>query len=537
MDKNYHIMVADDEPAVREVLRDLILALGKEYHVYTAAGSSEALHLMESVSVDLALVDIFMPGQNGFALIKEMRAKYPQLMIVVITGRPNYDMVLKALRSGATDFLAKPISLAELRKILAALKASEKKENAGETLLTQSQPDWQQKTQIPPKHQPDQHLLRSLGEQLASIHSPGELYTFLTDMAISLSGGTWAKFYLYDQEQGRLELVSQSGVPPGSRGPDSGRPETIMAEAKGYDVDGRRSGVASSGCLSLPLKLRGQLLGVLYVYQPPRRAFHHEAMDQLHLLVERFILTLENLTLQESVFTNLYDTLRALINSLEARDPSTRHHSVRVTSIAARFAERIGLPKPLVDSLRRAGALHDIGKIGIPDAILLKPAALTPAEMEIIRQHPVIGDHIVAPLHLLPRERAIILHHHERWDGKGYPSGLAGEDIPLLSRIIALADSYDAMISERPYRPRRSHEEALAEIAAHGGTQFDPELTRQFIEIMSRPLAVQELQNLDAELETGKRLLTEQQFQQFLRNLNHKAMLGGPRRKPPPLHD
>ncbi|MGQ9920285.1 MAG: HD domain-containing phosphohydrolase [Desulfobacca sp.] len=536
MRKQYNIMVADDEPAVREVVRDLILALGQEYIVYTAADSSEALQLLRNLSVDLALVDIFMPGQDGFALIKEMRAKHPGVMIVVITGQPNYNMVLEALRSGAKDFLAKPVALNELRKILATLKATALGEKTAGTQTAPPQPDSQNKPQGQGGTGQEQQFFQALSEQLASIRSAGELYTFLTDMALSLSGGTWANFYLYDQEQGRLTLVSQSGALPSSHGPGPKRSKLSEAEAAKKQEDGPPSGIAHSGFISFPLKLRGHLLGVLHVYQPPQGCFQPEAMAQLHLLAERFVLALENLTLQESVFRNLYDTLRALINSLEARDASTRHHSVRVTSIAAKFAERIGLPKAWVDSLRRAGALHDIGKIGIPDAVLLKPAPLMPAELEIIRQHPVIGANIVAPLHLLPREQAIIVHHHERWDGKGYPSGLAGEAIPLLARIIALADSYDAIISDRPYRARRSHDEALAEIAAHAGTQFDPELTRQFIEIMSRPLTVQELQNLDAELQTGKQLLSEQEFQRLLRNFNQKTVLRRTRQTPSPLH-
>ena len=116
------------------------------------------------------------------------------------------------------------------------------------------------------------------------------------------------------------------------------------------------------------------------------------------------------------------------------------------------------------------------------------------------------------------------MHHHERWDGRGYPFGLAGEDIPLLCRIVALADSYDAMISERVYRPRLSHDEALAEIAANVGSQFDPDLARQFIEVMSRPLTQKEIQKLDADLAARQPPLSQQRFQELIRSINHRVM-------------
>ena len=144
-------------------------------------------------------------------------------------------------------------------------------------------------------------------------------------------------------------------------------------------------------------------------------------VSRLQLLVDRSLLTLENLTLHESVFSNLYDTLTALINSLEARDPYSRHHSIRVTHIAVNFAKHMHLAAELVDSLRLAGALHDIGKIGIPDAILLKPDILSPEEAEIIRQHSVIGDNIVAPLSLLPRKELLFYTIMKGGMGMGIP--------------------------------------------------------------------------------------------------------------------
>lgn len=537
MKKKYQILVADDEPAVRQVLHDLIVALGNEYVVYTAADSFEALHMMQSLPLYLVLVDIFMPGLDGFELIKEIRTKYPHLMIVVITGQPSYNMVLESLRLGAADFLAKPISLSDLRNILANLRETAKIQKAAPSPgEKQSGAVWQAKTEKLPGHKQGQHFLHSLGEKLAEIHSPRELYAFLTDMALSLSGGTQAMFYLYDQEEGRLQLVSQSNSEKTGSCCAPVDSEVFVAQVMATKDNNCDILPTSLSCFNFPVRLRDELLGMLHVCHPSGQGFEPEVINQLHLLADRFVLTLENLTLQETVFTNLYDTLRSLINSLEARDPYTRHHSVRVTGIAAKFAARIGLSATLVDSLRRAGALHDIGKIGIPDAILLKPAALTPEELDIIRQHPVIGENIVEPLHLLPRERAIIRHHHERWDGKGYPSGLAGEAIPLLCRIIALADSYDAIISDRPYRSPRSHDDALAEINAHAGTQFDPQLAQQFIDIFSHPEGLKEIHHIDAELRTGQHLLSEQRFHQLLRNLNDKILRGAPKKKPLPLY-
>lgn len=186
--------------------------------------------------------------------------------------------------------------------------------------------------------------------------------------------------------------------------------------------------------------------------------------------------------LQES-----YDqTLAALCAALDVRDRETEGHSRRVAELACAIAREMELPEEEVTHLYRGGLLHDVGKIGIPDAVLHKPGPLTDEEWELMRQHPLLGAHILQGIDFLARAVEVVLFHQERYDGRGYPYGLRGAEIPLLARIFAVADAYDAMTSHRPYRPAMSHEEAVAEILRNSGTQFDPEVVRIFLRVVER---------------------------------------------------
>ena len=185
-----------------------------------------------------------------------------------------------------------------------------------------------------------------------------------------------------------------------------------------------------------------------------------------------------------SAFNELHQLVDALGAALDAKNSYTAGHADRVADIAACLASRIGLAARDIDFVHIAGHLHDIGKIGVSDAVLIKEGPLSVREFEEIKRHPGIGYDILSKVESLRPFAVAVRHHHERWDGGGYPDGLSGTEIPLASRVIALADSWDAMTSARPYRARMPFAEALDELMAGTGTQFDPQVSAIFIELL-----------------------------------------------------
>lgn len=187
-----------------------------------------------------------------------------------------------------------------------------------------------------------------------------------------------------------------------------------------------------------------------------------------------------------------YKTIKSISSALDAKDQYTHGHSMRVTLYSLILAKDLGLDDKTLEEIETAGLLHDIGKVGIPQSILCKPGKLTDEEFEIMKSHPEQGEKIVRKIKKLDIISAWLKTHHERWDGKGYPDGLKGEEIPISARIIALADTYDAMTSTRSYRTALSHDTAIAEIQRCSGTQFDPELAALFIKNQDKILAAKE---------------------------------------------
>lgn len=330
------ILVVDDEDFIREIICRKLTGSG--FACDAAPSAEDALAKISQNGYDCVLSDIHMPGMSGVDLLRRIKLQNPDLAVILVTGAPDIDAALEAMRLGADDHLSKPLNLAALE--MTVDRALEKKR--------------------------------------------------------------------------------------------------LIEENREYQRN-----------LESMVKERTKQLS--------------DANDDLRRL-----------------FTG---SMKALAQALEAKDEYTQGHSARVAEESVNIARRLSLSDAEIQRIWLAGYLHDIGKIGISEAVLNKPGKLNEEEWDLIKQHPVVAGKILGPIPELSDIIDIIVHHHERYDGSGYPDGLEGSSIPLGARILTVADAYDALTSRRSYREALARDEAYRILEDAGGTQFDPVIMRTFLDL------------------------------------------------------
>src|SRR4051812_5999130 len=252
-------------------------------------------------------------------------------------------------------------------------------------------------------------------------------------------------------------------------------------------------GVGAKSCALAPFAAaKGErvLVGAIRLYDEdfdePEVALLDAVTKATGHALERSWLTNERIELVDRLEAAWLGTAEALAAALEAKDSYTADHASSIAELAIAVGEEFGLDEEALRDLRYGAIFHDIGKIAIPDAILNKPGPLTPHEFEVIKRHPIVGEQILAPVPFLEQVRRVVRHDHERWDGKGYPDGLKGRQIPIGARIVLVVDAFHAMVSDRSYRKGMSEESARLELRAHSGTQFDPDVVDAFLKVLDR---------------------------------------------------
>jgi putative nucleotidyltransferase with HDIG domain len=240
------------------------------------------------------------------------------------------------------------------------------------------------------------------------------------------------------------------------------------------------------GCYLVPIFLKNSLSGVLTLGYRHHSEHIREDLLRGRQIADQIAVALENVHLIEELNLLNVGTIRALANAVDAKSPWTAGHSWRVTSVALNIGREIGLSVPELETLQKGGLFHDIGKIGVPESILDKPGKLTDEEYATIRKHPEIGAEIMGPIKGYQNLIPIVLQHHEWFNGKGYPHGLAGDAISLGARILAVADVYDALISDRPYRPGWEYSRVISFLEENSGSQFDPAVVQTVLKFNDR---------------------------------------------------
>jgi len=260
--------------------------------------------------------------------------------------------------------------------------------------------------------------------------------------------------------------------------------EDAQTDARVFRAADQQTGFVTRSLLCVPLVRQGKSIGAIEALNKHGSSLFSQAdLDLLLSIADSAALSIENARLYAELSISYDGTLDALTAALDLRDRETEGHSRRVVEYTARLARQMGLPEPTISSICRGALIHDIGKIGVPDAILLKPGPLDPAERHIMEKHPVAGYEMLLGVPYLQDEIPIVLAHQEHWDGSGYPFGLKGDQIPLGARLFSIADTFDALTSDRPYRQGRTCGEARDIIAMEAGRQFDPQGVAAFMAV------------------------------------------------------
>ncbi|MFA6010300.1 MAG: HD domain-containing phosphohydrolase [Desulfobacteraceae bacterium] len=488
------ILFVDDEESILEVASEYFTQ--KNYHVITAGNGREALDVLSKNDVDCCFTDINMPGMDGLELAEHIREKDMTIPVIVMTGYPSLENTINTLKNGVVDFLIKPVNLDQME--LCVRRVLRQRQVFVDNILLKKELASKQRIEALNKElmvKVDElsHLNKIMND-FEQVNSSRELFSRIVELTREVTHADDARLYIISSSQETPFLVNFSSK-KSYEGQNVGIClEKLVAEIVEdgiplliTDCTGGKRDLPEwiVSAMVVPLKIRDKVFGVVTAFvEEGAYRFSEKDLYYLSFMAQKAADTAENIALYETISENLFSTLRAFVKAVEARDAYTKEHSNRVAEMAVAIGREMGCSEDELNLLNFAGRLHDIGKIGIRDNILLKPGRLTDEEFEIIKEHPAIGAMIVSQLGLWDRETQIIRHHHERFDGSGYPDKLKGVAIPFLSRIMSVADAYDAMASDRAYRKKLELEKVMSIIKEGSGAQFDPRVVGAFVRMV-----------------------------------------------------
>jgi response regulator RpfG family c-di-GMP phosphodiesterase len=466
------VLVVDDSTLLRGILREELEAEGFEVHL--AEDGPQALEMAQVLRPDVILLDIGLPGMDGYEVCRRMKADTAttEIPILMITALNELKDKLAGFEAGADDYLTKPFFtkelLARLRKNLRARESIQASRRLGQSYL---------------------EMLFGIGSTITSpfkVDDDVEIILRQGLVAVSASKGA---ILLLDKERGMLEVRGTLGCDAegdarvGDRHRILDKLPVVDAEAASGRAGIRIYEDEKRHVAFVPMVSKEKLVGGIEIHLGERRGrLTVNEQKLLYALGSQAAIFLVNAGLEREVRSMFLNIIVSMAGAVDAKDSYTHGHSLRVARMSLIVAQERGLPREELEPLLLSAILHDVGKIAIPDSILKKPGRLDKAEFEIMKGHPITGAKMLQHIDALGNVIPGILHHHEYWNGTGYPHGLKGEAIPLQGRIIHIGDAFDAMTTDRIYRTKIGVAGAVEEIHRNAGVQFDPELVEFLVE-------------------------------------------------------
>lgn len=477
------IIVVDDEEMIRDLCAHILSSEG--YAVTTVPGGKETLEELERNPADLLISDIKMPHMDGLQLFERVKQLRPDIVTIFITGHGTLDTAIESLMRGVDGFVLKPFTQEELL-------------NAVERAVTRSRLQKENirlKALIP---------LFEISKLSVTETDLAQLFRMITEVLVQEFSVERVSLMLYEEQTNSLVIRASHGLLPdhalhATRRRGEGvsglvierRQPLLIIRGEHQDQEvmaalNRDETRLSS--MSVPLLGRNTVLGVLNIGKFSNPPFTTSDLQIVSVLASQVVAVMENAALYEGLRESYFRTVQALVAAVEAKDPYTRWHSTNVAKYAVAIARDLGLSPSKLEDIHIAAILHDVGKIGISERIIGKPDRLNAEEYDVMKDHPSHGIRILEPIGFSQEIITAIYQHHERYDGTGYPQGLSGSAIALPARILAVADTIDAMVSERPYRGIISAEMVMRELEKEAGFQFDPDVARTAVHLMKQGL-------------------------------------------------
>jgi putative nucleotidyltransferase with HDIG domain len=489
-DEKWRILVVDDEETLANFIVKNITQDNLDYEVRVAHSGNEALKILEGFKPHLILEDIRLPDMSGIEILKAAKALDPDIQVIMMTAYASLETSIEALKAGAYDYLIKPFKVETLKNVIKNALGKRKLQEENRRLLNELQRLNRElsianeklklaKADVDKKLEEKINklsLLHRWSDKLLSELSLEKLIPLIIEGAKEVAGKNDCAFLF--RENSAFEVKEVQGF------------DGVIREKEKLDLKTgdepyivRYDEGEIKEVIIIPLETKEGVIGAIMIGNRENDSFEEEK-DELSIYGNHAAVSIQNALLFKRLERSYIESLMALVKATEAKDPSLRGHSQRVSEYSVKLARKLNLSEEEVKYIRYGALLHDVGKIGVREYILEKPGTLSREEMEMMKEHIKIGIEILRPIAFLKPVLPLIKHHHENWDGTGYPDGLKGEEIPLGAQIISICDVFDAITNERSYADRMTREEAINLLKELKGKKFNPELVDKFIEIL-----------------------------------------------------